>query len=211
MQTRLFEDFLKKIICANNTPLFDYLWLWMAHLIQKPNELPGVALVLQGNQGTEKGLLTGTLAHFIEPENYEYMCSPDQLQARFNSHLANKSLIVIDQDALNEDNYAILKAMISYRSLHIERKGQQAMPAPNYKHIIIKCHDKQCLKLTDRRFVVFPMAEMTKDDFDCFQSSGFDDFQIICEQLKQGGYDALKAKLANTDISMFNPQQIPGA
>jgi hypothetical protein len=210
MQTTLFEDFLKKIICANNLPLFDYLWCWIAHLIQKPNELPGVALVLQDNQDIKASLLTDTLAHLVGIDRYEHVHSPEQLQARFNSHLANKSLIIIEQDALNDDNDAVLKAMISDNTLYLEQKGHPPTPTPNYKHIIIKT-DNPCLKITNRRFVVFPVAWMNQGDFEYFQTDGFDDFQFICQQLKQGGYETLKAKLSTVDISMFNPQQLPGA
>ena len=48
------RDYLRDIICAGDEACFDFLIRYMAHMIQYPEEKPGVMVVLLGGQGTGK-------------------------------------------------------------------------------------------------------------------------------------------------------------
>ena len=55
--------FLKTVICRRNRAVFMYLIMYLAHMWQKPEEKPGVAIVLLGGQGTGKGTFFQLLAN----------------------------------------------------------------------------------------------------------------------------------------------------
>ncbi len=50
-----YLDHLLHVICAGNVEAFHYLIQWMAHIIQKPDEKPAVAIVMKSVPGTGKG------------------------------------------------------------------------------------------------------------------------------------------------------------
>ena len=51
IRTHLYE-----VICDGDIELFEYLLDYVAHMLQRPEEKPGVMVVLLGSQGTGKGL-----------------------------------------------------------------------------------------------------------------------------------------------------------
>jgi hypothetical protein len=51
----LIHGFILEVICNNSSELFDYVYSWLAHMIQRPEEKPGISLLLLGGQGTGKG------------------------------------------------------------------------------------------------------------------------------------------------------------
>ena len=42
------------VLAAGNEDHFTYIIMWFAHLVQRPHESPGVALVFRGEEGTGK-------------------------------------------------------------------------------------------------------------------------------------------------------------
>ena len=76
--TARFSDFIKRIICKCDADKFDYVVNWLAFLLQKPNELPEVALVLMGGQGTGKGTFTRPLLQIAGQHGIE-LSTVDQL------------------------------------------------------------------------------------------------------------------------------------
>lgn len=83
----LYLRHVKEIICAGDQTVYDYVLGWMAHAIQKPTELPGVALVLRGYQGTGKGTFA---QHFgkIFGDHFQHLVHMDHLLGKFNAHLS---------------------------------------------------------------------------------------------------------------------------
>ena len=52
-----FHELLEDVICSDNDSWSKYLWSWLAHIIQKPYEKPGVAIVLRSDwEGVGKGV-----------------------------------------------------------------------------------------------------------------------------------------------------------
>ena len=49
-------DFVLKVICDEDKALCAYLFWYIAHMLQKPEEKPGIIIVMLGRQGTGKGV-----------------------------------------------------------------------------------------------------------------------------------------------------------
>ena len=89
---QLYLDHVRDCICDGDETLNDYVLNWMAHLVQKPAELPGVALVLIGDQGTGKGSFVEPLGQILG-DHYQHATQMDKVLGRFNMHMAHALLV----------------------------------------------------------------------------------------------------------------------
>ena len=63
----LFDDHLFYVICGENQRYYDWLMDWLAHLVQKPYEKPGSAVVLKSEvKGTGKSMVVEFLRRILE-------------------------------------------------------------------------------------------------------------------------------------------------
>lgn len=88
----LYLQHLCDNICRGNKGYYEYLLSWMAHMIQHPGELPGIAIVFRGGQGVGKGVATEELGRLVEP-HYIALTGMEQLVGRFTGHLKDKILV----------------------------------------------------------------------------------------------------------------------
>lgn len=61
----LFWAHLREVICRGREHHFAYLQRWMAHMVQCPDELPEVAIVVRGSQGTGKTFFVNVLGSLL--------------------------------------------------------------------------------------------------------------------------------------------------
>ena len=54
----VLQEFLHTVICDNDVALFDYLIRYLAHMLQKPEDKPGIMIVLLSGQGTGEIVLS---------------------------------------------------------------------------------------------------------------------------------------------------------
>ena len=60
-----FKAHIRNVICSGNDEVCEYFMNWCAHLFQRPEELPEVAIVLRGGQGTGKNTCVDTLVKLV--------------------------------------------------------------------------------------------------------------------------------------------------
>ena len=200
----LYLDHIKTIICDGDEELYEYLVAWMAHLVQKPTEKPGVALVLLGGQGVGKGEFVRHFAHLLGP--YATQVSDiNHLVGQFNSHLINTMLIFVDEALWGRDkkNEGKLKALITEKTLTFEKKYVEAMRKKNYSRFIFASNEEHAVPMAtdDRRMVAMNVSEARKNDHAYFRA--------IDDQMLNGGYEALMHKLLNLDLSNFEIRKKP--
>lgn len=199
-----FVDFVGEVICGGSSALFAYTWGWMAHLFQRPQELPGTALVLRGAQGIGKNRFAEALgrlvgAHFIQ------LSSLNQVTGRFSGHLADALLVFANEAIWGGDKTAegALKAMITDPYSAIEAKGKDIRTVVNYKRLIAASNEDWIVPRGrgDRRFVILDVSDRYKENRDYFGQ--------IQAELKAGGYRALMHELMAAPLGEFNPANIP--
>ena len=86
----IIRDHIIDVISDGDKDKADFILDWCAHMVQRPWEKPGVALVLKGRKGTGKTLLTDMLARVIGRQNTLITANGKKLFAQFNWHLADK-------------------------------------------------------------------------------------------------------------------------
>jgi hypothetical protein len=195
---------LRDVICAGQEELYDYVWCWLAHLFQRPWELPGTALVLRGKQGLGKNQFVDTIGRLIGM-HYIPVSDMGHIAGRFSGHLADV-LLVFANEALwggNRVSIGPLKAMITDEYTAIERKGKDVELLPNCKRLIVAGNDDYLVNrdLDDRRFVILEVADDHKEDHAYFAA--------LQAELQQGGYEALLYELLHVDLGDWHPRRLP--
>ena len=200
----LYLEHIHENICSANPAIFDYVINWMAHAIQKPEELPETALVLREAQGTGKGVFVnhfGSLfgCHFLT------LYRISQITGRFNGHLKNVILLHANEAIWggNKEAEGALKGLITDPTIPIEHKGKDITQVRNYKRLIASSNENWAvpIDLDDRRFAVIDVMASHKEDHKYFAA--------IEQQMLSGGRAALMHFLTTRDISKFNVRKLP--
>lgn len=200
----LYLRHVKEIICAGDQALYDYVMGWMAHAIQKPTELPGVALVLRGSQGTGKGTFA---KHFgkIFGDHFQHLVHMDHLLGKFNAHLSSALVIFADEIVWggNKKDAGQLKGIISESRRMMEAKFKDPILLDNYPRFIFATNEDWAVPTgeKERRFCVLNIDETRAEDHDYFAA--------INTEMRNGGLEALMHTLMNFDLSQFNVRRYP--
>lgn len=198
-----FLQHVRQVICAGDEMVCKYVMQFFAHLLQKPDEKPSVALVMKSIEGTGKGALIQPfirmLGEYSVQTNGAYLVT-----GRFNSVVANKMLIFADEVDLTDAKCADkLKALISEPTVMIERKGLDAVAVGSFTRFIFASNMDTVLKAgsRERRYLVLePSPEYAQDD---------NYFKRYFAWLNDNGAAHLMHYLLELDISDFNPRKAP--
>lgn len=130
----LFLDHIRDNICNGKEEHYEYILAFMANIVQEPWDLPGVALVLRGKQGTGKGAFVTEFGELFGP-HFKQLSHSKQLTGHFNSHLGD-ALVVFADEAFwggHKDQEGVLKALITEERLMVEPKGLNAFEVKNHR------------------------------------------------------------------------------
>ena len=136
--------------------LFGYILDWLAHVVQKPHEKPGVALVLRGTEGIGKSLFTGLISRIVGTGNTIISASGQQVVGRFNGHLMNKLLIIGEEAFFAGDprQTGPLKSLITDSPMSYEFKGVNVTMEPSYHRVILNTNEKWAVPTIGNNLVV---------------------------------------------------------
>ncbi|BEV06938.1 DUF5906 domain-containing protein [Methylophilus sp. DW102] len=201
----LISSFLKDIVCAGSTEYFNYLWGWMAHLIQKPAEKPGVSILLLGGQGTGKGTFAAKIVGGLYAHHFLHLQSDAALTGTFNEALESSLVVFADEAFFSGDRKAanILKAVETESRLQINAKFQPGRQITSYHRIIAASNNTHAAHVEedDRRKFVLRLSEARKGDFAYWKA--------LDTEIKGGGLEALAFDLQHHDLSSFEVRQRP--
>ena len=133
-------------------------------MVQKPEEKPGVAVVLQGGQGTGKGSMVRPLGEMIG-HHYFYAGNPEAVAGKFNSHMENTVLAFADEAFFADKKAAnALKSMITEPVQSIERKNVDLFMTASYSRIIMATNHENAIRVEtdDRRYFILQVSEDKK-------------------------------------------------
>jgi Family of unknown function (DUF5906) len=163
----LLRDFLLNVICAGDTSSFDYLIRFMAHMIQRPEEKPGVMITLLGGQGTGKGVYF-SLLRAIWPRTTLQASNIEQITGRFNACLERNFIICMDEALFAGDRRAMdsLKSIITESMLQIEQKFQPTRTIRSVHRLFASSNHSHFgnIERDDRRFVFLKVSDAKQQD-----------------------------------------------
>lgn len=137
-----------------------YMINWLAHLIQFPGSLNGIALIFLSEEGAGKNIFWDGFANIIGKKYYYETADPQRdLFGRFCNGRRNKLLIDIDE-ANTKDTFAnseVLKNIISSQYFNYEDKGLRPITLNNFARLIFTTNNTLCVKISssERRYVVY--------------------------------------------------------
>jgi len=198
-----YLEHLEHVICAGDQIALRYLLGWFAHLIQRPDEKPSVAVVLKSVEGTGKGTMFRPFkailgAHAVQVNGYR------QIAGRFNATVANKLLVFGDEVELTSQAVADrLKGLISEQTINLERKGIDPEPMPNYARFIFASNSEHMILAgsRERRYLVLEPSPHKAQDKAYFDR--------LYHWLEHDGPAALLAFLQEYDLTSFDPRRAP--
>lgn len=207
--TPYLEKFTKllQVNTGNNRVLTEYVLKWLAHLIQRPFDLPGVGLVIAGIKGAGKDTLWDFMIYHVIGQQFAFNYEDNnQFFDKHDTGRKDKFLVKIEEAdrIVCLSNGSKLKALITSQMSSYNPKGQKAYSSPNYTRFVMTTNSGNPVDMSDgeRRFVVLPCSAELKGKFDFFQ-------KVRDVLFTPEGGRAVAEYLMNVDLTGFNVRKLP--
>lgn len=201
---KLFLKHLKEVICDGNEEYYRYHLGWLAHMIQRPEDKPGVAVVYKGRKRIGKDTPFEYLGELFKP-HYVTVGHQDQMVGKFNAHQEKCLLLHVQEGfwAGNKQAEGALKYLITSRQVTIEPKGVNSFQVPSVLRLFISSNERWVIPATEDegRFFVLNVSEMRRNDHAYFAA--------LREEMEGDGPASLLAYLQQYDISDFEVRKVP--
>lgn len=199
------RNHIKKVICAGDKVLYEYVLGWMSRAIQRP-DCPGeVALVLQGARGAGKGSFVHPFGRLFG-QHYLQVTQARHLVGNFNAHLRDCLILFADEAFWAGDHQSenVLKALVTEPTIMIEPKGINPYSIRNFLHIIIATNNDWAVPAgeRERRYCVLKVSDIHAQDTAYFAA-------LRAEMEDNGGLGAMLYDLQKMDLSKFNVRKVP--
>ena len=163
-----------RILTNHNDKGYEYMLDYMAHMVQKPGELPRVAILFQSDEGTGKNLFFENFCNKIFGNEYLLVaCEMDKVVGRF-SMINNKLMVILDETRGKDSfsNSEKIKSIITSEEIAWERKGVDGIKLNNCGRYLFFSNNEVPIKISnsDRRFVVFKTPNDVKGNIEYFKN-----------------------------------------
>jgi len=197
---------LRHIICNNDPAVYEWNLKREAFAVQNIGKKIGVALVIQGIQGTGKSLAFNELPKRLLGNYHIVIYDMQHLYGRFLSHM-NQNLLVTLSECFSSNNVADeakLKAMITDKQKLMEGKFENAQDTVTYNNIIATSNYDEIVPQTieERRFAVYRPSSSVKGD-----SAYFARYAAAIQGREAQEY--LWYLLTQVDLTDWVPEQFP--
>ncbi|EKO3780453.1 hypothetical protein P0F39_001989 [Vibrio metschnikovii] len=197
---------LLHVICNGNQDHFYYLLAWMAQIIQKPERKSGVCVALKSEaRGTGKSTVSVLMEKLLGQYAMRVQDSKHLLGA-FNSHLANKLFVTIEEAfwSGSAKDAGKFRTLITDSTITIEAKGKDAIEIDSYHRFLMCTNNDWAVPAhqQERRFFVLEVSDCKKQDKEYFR-----DLYRDIESPETIGQ--LFHFLKHYDISPFNLHKAP--
>jgi hypothetical protein len=201
----VIQEFLHTVICNNNVALNDYLIHYLAHMLQHPEEKPGIMIVFLSGQGCGKGTFYKLISRIWSRTTLQ-VSDIGEAVGQFNASLERNYVVCMDEALFAGDKKSLdkLKSLITEPKCRIEQKHQPSRSIDSYHRFFASSnHDHFAhVDKDDRRFLFIRLSSVHKQDqiyFDAVNDA-LDDDAVIA---------AMMHDLVNLDLTGFNIRQRP--
>lgn len=200
-----FLQHIREVVCDGDEEQYDFLIGWLAHMVKRPDEKPGVGIVLRGLKGTGKDSVADYVALMIGRRHAPTVAQSEHIVGRFNRRLEAALLLHVQEGSWAGDRKAeaVLKYIVTSETVEIERKGVDSFSLRSVLRVFISANANWVVPASpdERRWAVFEVSDCRKGD-----KSYWDAFHAE----KDGdGPAALLHYLQRYDISDFDVRKVP--
>ena len=172
LRYKTFRDHLLNNVCRSDEKLFNWVFAFFAHMVQRPRERIGVSLVLKGKMGSGKTKV-GEVIGSLFPQHYFLVDNPRYVTGNFNAHMATCLLLQSDEAVWAGDKAAEgrLKGLITSPIQQIEAKGVDPIRLPNYVRLIMTSNEDWSVPagVDERRFCVLEVDQRCAKNHEYFR------------------------------------------
>lgn len=168
------KDFIFRIVCGGDVAKFDWLILWMAHMVQFPGEKPGTAVICRGEDGTGKGTFGRILAKLVAP-HVKTLEKEAHVIGQFAGEHLSKCILAIVTEAVFGANPKVsseLKALVDSFTMQVEAKGMNVLTVLSYIRLYIDSNDSLPILIegngSERRYFVMEISTAEKQNLEYF-------------------------------------------
>jgi len=201
----LIHAYLLDLICDGDRNLCRYVLRFMAHMLQRPEEKPGVMLIMLGGQGTGKGTFFHLL-NAIWPRTFLQVSDINHVVGNFNACLERHYVVCMDEALFAGDKRAVdrLKSLVTEPVVAIEQKYQPRRTIDSYHRFIAASNSDHFAHTDrdDRRFLYLRVSSARQGDHAYFDAlhKAIDDPAVI---------SAFVHDLLNINLTGFNVRRPP--
>ncbi|MCE0742909.1 DUF5906 domain-containing protein [Acetobacter sicerae] len=202
---RLILTHIRDVVCSGNVDHARYVIGWLAHLVQRPQDKPGVAVVLRGLKGVGKDTLAEYVGKILGIGLYRSTSNPEHFLGRFNGTLERCLLLHVEEGTWAGDKQAesIQKNLITAKTMTYEDKGVDPKIAPSYLRLFISSNEDWIVPASadERRWAIFDVADDKRGDSSYFTA--------LRDEMDGKGPAALLRYLESFDLSDFDVRKPP--
>lgn len=198
-----YLDLVERVICGGNKAHAEYVLSYQAHMFQKPEQKPSVAIVMRGGRGIGKSSFMKPISQILGMHAAN-LTGAGQAAGRFNAVIVGKLCIFFDElRVTTRDAEDALKMIISEPQISIERKGIDPEPFSNYARVFGASNHMDAIRTgeKERRYLL-----LASSDAEAENVAYWKDFY---SWLNKGGASHLLAFLLARDITDFDPFNAP--
>uniref|UniRef100_UPI0040474C89 primase-helicase family protein n=1 Tax=Aliarcobacter sp. TaxID=2321116 RepID=UPI0040474C89 len=171
VDTSLFWNFVKEVICNNDELMYAITYSWMAQIIQQPFTKIGTALILTGEKGAGKSTFV-TIFGSLFGEYFMQTASSKRMFGDFNAHLQNNLLFYANESFWSGDKASEgkLKNFITEIDFTYEIKGSAVYKGKNHSHLILDSNNDFVVPVTndERRYIILKVSSIYKANDEYF-------------------------------------------
>lgn len=201
---KLFLKHLREVICDGNEDYYRYQLGWLAHMIQKPEDKPGVAVVYRGQKRIGKDTVFEYMGELFK-NHYVTVANQDHMIGKFNQHQEKCLLLHVQEGfwAGNKQAEGSLKYLITSTQVTIEPKGVNAFQVPSVLRLFISSNERWVVPATEdeARYFVLNVSDKRRSDHAYFSA--------LRAEMNGDGPASLLAYLQQYDISNFEVRAVP--
>lgn len=201
----IIKTHLLCVICSGDEDLYSYLIRFLAHMVQFPEQKPGVMVTMLGKQGTGKGMFFEVLRR-IWPMSTLLVSDLNQIIGQFNAVLGHSYVVIMDEAMFSGDRKSQdrMKSLITEKTCQIEQKHQPSRTIESvHRFFASSNHDHfSHVEADDRRSLFIRVSDEKQNDSNYFSqlAMAIDDDSVIA---------AMIYYLDNVDLTNFNVRVRP--
>ncbi|QEZ88356.1 hypothetical protein ACIB15232_0159 [Aliarcobacter cibarius] len=165
VDTSLFWNFVKEVICNNDEFMYAVTYSWMAQIIQQPFTKIGTALILTGEKGCGKSTFVKIFGDLFG-DYFMQTASLKRMFGDFNAHLQSNLVFYANESFWSGDKASEgkLKNFITEIEFTYEIKGGAIYKGNNYSHTILDSNSAFVVPVTidERRYIILLVSSKYK-------------------------------------------------
>lgn len=198
------RQFFHSTLCANDNKSFEYLLNFLAHMLQKPQEKPGVMIVFLGGEGTGKGTFEVILRKIFGATTL-LISDVDSVISGFNAQLERAFAVFMDEALFHGNIKATerLKSFVTSNVIQIEEKHLPKRSIQSFHRFFAASNATHFAHIDrdNRRMFYLKVSEFFKGNTDYWRN--------LHLAIDSGEVEALVYDLQKRDLSKFVVQIRP--